>query len=305
MALYFADKAFDWKLLAGSSCAFGVFDGLHTGHQYLIGQAIGTRTPGGRAIALTFDIDPDEIFRPDKLKKLSRNADRLDALAKSGVDDVVAFRFNENLFSKKPEEFLETAFPGGVPAHMHVGEDFRFGARAAGTVETLQKWGASVGCKVHPHHLVSADGEPVTATRIRKLLMDCKVKEANRLLGHPYSLRETVRRGRGDGTGFGFATANLQVQPHDRVLGEGVYGAYATVDGTRCKAAVSVGVSPTFEATATANMEVHILDFEGDLVDRPILVAFVEYLRPMRKFDSTDELIATVTADIQWVRDNL
>ena len=114
-----------------------------------------------------------------------------------------------------------------------------------------------------------------------------------------------MRRGRGDGTGFGFATANLQVQPHDRVLGEGVYGAYATVDGTRCKAAVSVGVSPTFEATATANMEVHILDFEGDLVDRPILVEYVEYLRPMRKFDSTDELIATVTADIQWVRDNL
>ena len=305
MALYFADKTFDWRLLAGSSCAFGVFDGLHTGHQYLIGQTIGTRQPGERAIALTFDIDPDEVFRPDKLKKLSRNADRLDALAKSGVDDVVVLRFNEELFSKKPEEFLETAFPGGAPAHMHVGEDFRFGARAAGTVKTLQEWGASVGCEVHPHHLVSADGEPVTATRIRKLLMDCKVKEANRLLGHPYSLRETVRRGRGDGTGFGFATANLQVQPHDRVLGEGVYGAYATVEGTRCKAAVSVGVSPTFEATATANMEVHILDFEGDLVDRPILVEYVEYLRPMRKFDSTDELIATVTADIQWVRDNL
>lgn len=306
MALYIADENFDWSLFARSSCAFGVFDGLHVGHRYLLQQAMATADPHeGRSIAITFDIDPDEVFRPDKLKKLMRNADRLDALAGSGIDDVVALPFGPELAGKAPEEFLTTAFPGGTPAHLHVGEDFRFGAKAAGTVADLAQWGAEVGCVVHPHHLVSADGVPVTATRIRKLLLNCDVREANRLLGHPYGLRETVRRGRGEGTGFGFATANLQVKPHDRVLGEGVYAAYATVEGTRCKAAVSVGVSPTFEATSTANMEVHILDFEGDLVDRPIFVEFVEHLRPMRKFDSTDELIATVTADIQYVRDNL
>ena len=305
MAVYTVDDAFDKSLFAGSSCAFGVFDGLHVGHQYLIGCAIGTKPEGGRAIAVTFDIDPDEVFHPDRLKKLSRNADRLEALEKSGVDDVAVFPFTEELYTLGPEEFLDLAFGEGVPAHMHVGEDFRFGARAAGTVETLKAWGGRFACQVHPHHLVSADGRPITATRIRMLLLDCKVVEANRLLGHPYLLRETVHRGRGDGAAFGFATANLQVKPHDRVLGEGVYAAYATVDGVRCKAAVSVGVSPTFEATSTANMEVHILDFEGDLIGRPITLEFVEHLREMRKFDSTDELIATVTANIQWVRDNL
>ena len=305
MTLYIADESFDAEVFADSSCAFGVFDGLHIGHRFLLDRAIETRGPDGRSIAITFDIDPDEVFHPDRLKKLMRNADRIDALVASGVDDVVVLPFVQPLYSKSPEEFLETAFPVGVPSHLHVGEDFRFGARAAGTVENLEEWGKGAKCQVHAHHLVSDDGYPITATRIRKLLLDCDLAEASRLLGHPYSLRETVRRGRGDGANFGFATANLQVKPHDCVLGEGVYAAYATVDGNRFKAAVSVGVSPTFEESSTANMEAHILDFEDDLHGRDITLEFVEYLRPMLKFDSTEELIATVTSNIQWVRENL
>ena len=306
MTLYTFDETFDHGLLAGSSCAFGVFDGLHLGHRYLLDSAIATNdAPEGRSMAITFDIDPDEVFHPDRLKKLMRNADRIDALCASGVDDVLVLPFTSELSTLNPQEFLAKTFSCGAPAHLHVGIDFRFGARAAGTVQTLEEWGSEADCMIHAHDLVSADGKPITATRIRTLLLNCDVREAARLLGRPYALRETVQRGRGEGTGFGFATANLQVKPHDRVLGEGVYAAYATVDGTRCKAAVSVGVSPTFEATSVANMEVHILDFDGDLVDRPITVEFVEHLRAMKKFDSTEELIATVTADIQWVRDNL
>jgi len=95
------------------------------------------------------------------------------------------------------------------------------------------------------------------------------------------------------------------VKPHDRVLGEGVYAAYATVGGSRYKAAVSVGVSPTFESQSTANMEAHVLDFAGDLVDQPITLEFVAYLRPMIKFETTEELIATVQSNIDWVRTNL
>ena len=305
MALYMVDETFGGSLLAGSSCAFGVFDGLHTGHRYLIDQAVSTKSADARSVAITFDIDPDEVFHPDRLKKLMRNSDRLDALAASGVDDVVVFPFTKPLFSQQPEEFLRNAFPHGAPAHLHVGEDFRFGARAAGTVATLQEWGKAVGCTIHPHRLVSADGAPITATRIRLLLLDCMLDEANRLLGHAYSLRETVQPGRGEGADFGFATANLLVKPHDRVLGDGVYAAYALVEGTRYKAAVSVGVSPTFEDATQANMEVHVLDFEGDLVGCDIVVEFVKHLRPMMKFNSTDELIATVTANIEWVRENL
>lgn len=306
MPVYRVEEPFDYSLFAGSSCAFGVFDGLHVGHQYLLDCAVGTAgESGGASLALTFDIDPDEVFHPDRLKKLMRNADRLEALEHSGVDAVVVFPFTPELFSRTPEEFLAAAFPAGSPAHMHVGEDFRFGAKAAGTVETLEAWGESTGCRIHAHDLVSSDGAPVTATRIRKLLLACDLDGANRILGRPYYLRETVQPGRGDGADFGFATANLAIKPHDRVLGEGVYAAYATVDGQRRKAAASVGVSPTFEATSTAHMEVHILDFEGDLVGRPVKVEFVKYLRPMIKFDTVEELVETVMSNIEWVRNNL
>ena len=306
MSLHVVDNSFDFSLFNGSSCAFGVFDGLHKGHRYLLDSAIASaRDNGARSIAITFDIDPDEVFHPDRLKKLMRNADRLEALAASGVDDVAVLPFTPEFYSRNPEEFLRATFPNGAPAHMHVGEDFRFGARAAGTVDTLQAWGDRVGCEVYAHKLVSADGKPITATRIRLLLLDCKVDEATRLLGHPYALRETVQKGRGDGADFGFATANLQVKPHDRVLGEGVYAAYAIVGDTRYKAAVSVGVSPTFKAQSTANMEAHIIDFSDDLVDQPITLEFVAYLRPMIKFETTEELIATVKSNIDWVRNNL
>lgn len=305
MALHIVDSSFDYSLLDKASCAFGVFDGLHTGHRYLIGCAIESGAESSRTAAITFDIDPDEVFHPERLKKLMRNADRLAALEQSGVDDVVVLPFTKDFSSLSPEGFLASTFPRGVPAHMHVGEDFRFGARAAGTVDTLRAWGESSGCEVHAHHLVSADGRPVTSTRIRLLLLNCDVKEAARLLGRPYTLRETVRRGRGEGADFGFATANLAVKPHDRVLGEGVYAAYATIGETRYKAAVSVGVSPTFEAMSTANVEAHILDFEGDLVGQEVALEFVEFLRPMIKFESTEELIATVMGNIDWVRENL
>ena len=139
MALYIADETFDSSIFAGASCAFGVFDGLHTGHRYLLDSAIqSARETGGRSIAITFNIDPDEVFHPDRLKKLLRNADRLQALAGSGVDDVVALPFTEDFYKKSPEEFLATAFPSGAPAHLHVGEDFRFGRYRRGDVDLLR-----------------------------------------------------------------------------------------------------------------------------------------------------------------------
>lgn len=305
MSIVYVDEAFNKNMFAGASCAFGVFDGYHEGHRFLVDCAKSTSEKGARSIVITFDIDPDEVFHPQRLKKLSRNFDRLAALDASGVDDVVVMPFVPALYSLGAIDFLNETFSSGVPAHMHVGEDFRFGARAQGTVDTLRDWGAAFGCKVHAHALLSADGKPITSTRIRKLLLDCNIVDANRLLGHPYRLREEVHAGRGEGAALGFATANLQVKSQDWVLGEGVYAARAQVGQKRFPAAVSVGVSPTFEERSTANMEAHILNFEGDLHGKEIVLEFVEHLRPMRKFDSTEELIATVKADIQWVRDHL
>ncbi len=110
MAILVMDDRFDPGVLAGASCAFGVFDGLHLGHRYLLDEAMRTAGADGRSLAITFDIDPDEIFHPERLKKLMRNADRLAALAASGVDDVVVLPFTEEFRSRDPEAFLASAF---------------------------------------------------------------------------------------------------------------------------------------------------------------------------------------------------
>lgn len=301
-----ADKTFDPAVLQGASVAFGVFDGVHEGHRFIIGEAANTaREEGAPSAVITFDIDPDEMFHPDRLKKLMTNEARIRKLAELDVDAVVVLPFSREFAAQSPDDFLESCFGGAVPSHIHIGSDFHFGARAAGSVEDLRAWGAEYGMVVHGHELLSEGGVPVTATRIRGLLGEGNVREATDLLGRPYALTGTVCPGRGEGTDFGFATANLEVEPMMLAIGEGVYACYATVGDERYKAAVNIGVPATFADRSQCNVEVHILDFDQDIYGQPIEVEFIEWLRPMRTFANTDELIATVMGNITWVRENL
>lgn len=304
--VYNVDSEFDYKVFENSSCAFGVFDGFHKGHQYLIDCAKETAQEcGGLSIALTFNIDPDELFHAERLKKLMSNERRIEALANSGVSAVVVLDFTPEFASLSPEDFLNKTFKGHAPSHLHVGLDFHFGYKAQGSVADLGTWGAENGTHIDAHNLKSADSLPITATRIRKLLAEHNLDEAKELLGRPFSIYEKVQKGRGEGADLGFSTANLIMPANRQVLADGVYAAYAGVDGTRYKAAVSVGVSPVFADRSTATCEVHILDFSGDIYGEYIEVEFVEFLRPMIKFDSTEELVKTVMGNIDYVRQNL
>lgn len=304
--VFIVDEAFDHALFENSSCAFGVFDGVHRGHQYLLDCAQETaRAHGGLSIALTFDIDPDEVFDPDGIKKLMSNEARIATLARTGVDAVAVLPFTREFASLSPKEFLATTFNGHAPAFLHVGLDFRFGARAAGSVTDLGEWGARSGTHINAHNLQIDEGEPITATRIRKVLAQHDLAEARRLLGHGYFILERIQPGRGDGANMGFATANIVVPPNRRALADGVYSAYAYVDGKKYRAAVSVGVSPVFADKTNATCEAHILDFDGDIYGETIEIEFMEFLRPMIKFDTTDELIRTVMNNIEYTRASL
>lgn len=299
-------KDFDPAVLEGASCAFGVFDGVHEGHQYLIGKAIeGARATGAPALAITFDRDPDELFAAGRLKKLMTNPVRLETLAETGVDAVLSIPFTADFAANAPDEFLELLFVQHTPGQLHVGADFRFGAKAQGTVAQLAQWGQLRGMEVAAHELLAEGAAPVTATRIRHLLQEGRVQEANGLLTRPYCLQGTVVEGRGEGREFGFRTANLQVPVQLLAIGPGVYGAWAAVEGRFYRAAVAVGVPPTFEEEATANVEVHLIGFDGDIYGQPIAVQFLEWLRPMRKFSSVEELKATVLGNIAYVRDEM
>ena len=307
-AIYNVGTGFDYALFSGACCAFGVFDGVHRGHRFIIDEAVrDARLRGTRAVVVTFDRDPDELFASDKLKKLMTNESRVRALAAlDGVDAVVKLPFTREFAALEPRTFLDaTLGDGHAPASLHVGSDFRFGARAAGDARALARWGKDHGMNVVAHELFVVEGAAVTSTRIRGLLAKGKIEQANDLLGHLFEVAGEVQSGRGEGADMGFATANVHVPDALRVLAEGVYAAYALIDGVRYKAAVSVGISPTFADRASANMEVHVLDFEGDLYGTSINVQFAHWLRPMIAFSSTDELISTVMGNIQWVRENL
>ena len=304
--IFNVDQTFDQTIFEGASCAFGVFDGVHKGHQFLIECAKNSaQASGGKSLVLTFDIDPDEVFRPDQLKKLMTNEDRIATLAQSGVDGVVVLPFTLEFAASSPEEFLYKTFGDSTPAFLHVGYDFKFGARAKGTVEDLRQWGEAHQVTIDAHGLKAEDGAPIPATRIRTLLSEGDIAEANRLLGHPYYVAGTVEPGRGEGADMGFRTANLEIAPAYRALSDGVYAAWADVDGTRYKAAVNVGVPATFADRSHATCEVHLLDFDADLYGRSVRVEFLHWLRPMKRFDDIDELIATVKGNIAWVRENL
>lgn len=291
--------------LKGAVCAFGVFDGMHRGHMRLIDNALmDASRRGAECVCLTFDIDPDELFGKAGFKKLMSNRCRISALEDAGFDRVIELRFDEDFARMSPDVFLEKLFADGLPASIHVGSNMRYGHRAAGDVTTLEEWGERNGVEVRATNLLEVDYAPVSSTRIRKLLEAGRVQEANELLGHPYAIRAKVENGRHAGREMGIRTANLFVPQEELPLCDGVYTAYANVEGDdrEYKAAVSVGVSPTFADVAKSNLEAHILDFDGDIYGKYLTLRFIARNRDMMRFESTEELVEAIEGDIAAAR---
>ncbi len=307
MALTFdLEEAVSAGALKGAACAIGVFDGVHLGHRMLIDEMVeSSRRSGSPSAIVTFDIDPDELFGKGRLKKLQSNEERVSMLASLPVDCVAVIPFTREFASLPPEEFLDEVLGGLGVSGVSVGSDFAFGSKAAGDVGLLSRWGDANGVDVSVAGLLEVEGVPAKSTNIRRFLGEGKVCEARKLLGRNYAFEGVVLKGRGEGAQMGFATANLVV-PEDRlILADGVYGGYGTVDGVRCKAAISAGVPPTFASRSKDNLEVHLLGFAGDLYGRRLEVEFAEWLRPLIEFESVDELADTVQANIAWIEENL
>lgn len=294
--------------LSSAVCAMGVFDGVHLGHRYLIDASIQhARANGRKAVIVTFDIDPDELFLGSAAKKLMSNEARIETLSDFDADALAVLKFDAELASMEPERFLDSIFSQSAPRAIFAGEDFRFGKDAHGSLQDIGIWatehGAS-GLEVCAIGLQELGGQPITSTRIRNLLADGSLDEALELLGHPYVIGGPIVHGRGQGTGFGVSTADLSVPEELMVAADGVYAAYATLGDSEMRhiAAVSVGIPPTFEDVAKANVEAHLLDFEGDIYGEKLMLDLRYRLRPMKKFDSVDDLLGAIRADIDETR---
>ena len=282
-----ADTFDECEHLGAASIAIGVFDGVHRGHQELIEALVrDARAHGCKAVVVTFDPDPDVVVSPSPAQKLMTTADRLHALAQTGVDAVVAVPFTPEVAALDHVGFLALLSRVVDIRSILVGSDFRLG-----------RGGASG---------VAEGGEAICATRIRHELGQGHVELAAELLGRPYMVRGGVIRGRHEGSGMGFPTANLQVPDGIQVPADGVYEGLVLVDDTAWPAAVNVGLPPTYaDDAASAHLEANLIGYTGDLYGASVSLAFTRWLRPSRVFDSLDELIATVEGNIEDIRHNL
>lgn len=290
---------------APAAIAIGVFDGLHVGHSELLARTVDdARRRGVISVAVTFDPDPDQVVSKNPSLKLMSVEDRLRSLSLCGVDAVVVVPFDRTIASLDHVGFFEGVLAPCLDIRsIHVGSDFKLGAKGASNVGVITRWGADRGIDVIGHDLVSDQGGAVTATRIRSLIADGDIDAAARELGRSYAVRGVVGSGRGQGTGMGFPTANVVVDPIAQLPLDGVYAGYAYLDGNAWPAAVNVGIPPMFaQSKRSARLEANLLGFSGDLYGRDLIVSFTKRLRPSRHFDSIDQLIEVVNGDIDTVR---
>ena len=294
---------------AGSVVTIGAYDGVHLGHQAVIG-AVRARaaTLGTVSAVVTFDRHPAMVVRPESAPKLLTDLpQRLELLASTGIDYTLVIHFDADRAAESAEDFVREVLVDCLQARaVVVGHDFHFGRDRGGSVPLLQRMGAELGFDVLGIMLVAGGdaNEVVSSTRVRSLLGAGDVAAAALLLGRAYEVRGVVQDGDKRGRELGFPTANVAV-PDDILLpADGIYaGWYERPGGIVHPAALSVGRRPTFYEVAHASLlEAYLLDFEGDLYGEPAKVSFVARLRGEAKFDSVDALVAQMSADVDDAR---
>ncbi|MCZ2840179.1 bifunctional riboflavin kinase/FAD synthetase [Modestobacter sp. VKM Ac-2985] len=297
----------------------GMYDGVHRGHQHLIGAAVArARALGRPALLLTFDPHPSEVVRPGSHPAILTSADRkAELVAELGVDAMCVLPFTAEFSRLSPGEFTHTV----LVEHLHaaqvvVGRNFTYGHKAAGTVETLAAEGRRFGFSVEGVDLTSVGSAPalagdgevtISSTYIRACVAAGDMSSAALALGRPHRVDGIVVRGDRRGRELGYPTANVESPAHTAIPADGVYAGRLVLRDHRGAsrsthpAAISVGSNPTF-AGARRTVEAHLLDFDGDLYGEHVGVEFVERLRPMLSFPGVPELLVAMGEDVARTR---
>jgi riboflavin kinase / FMN adenylyltransferase len=289
-----------------SAVSIGVFDGLHRGHQALLATVVArARASGLVATVVTFDPPPAAVLAPaGGPRRIQRIDQRLEGLEHLGVERVRLVTFSEGLRHESATAFVERVLVGELHAReVVVGADFRFGRDREGDVGLLAGLGARWGFGVTGADIVR-DGARLSSTAVREFLERGDVAGARRVLGRPFTLRGEVAPGDARGRALGFATANVALDELQQLPRDGVYGALARVaPGQWRPAAVSVGTRPQYYERGERLVEVHVLDFSGDLYGASLDVAFLARLRDQEVFEDEAGLVERIAQDVARTRD--
>jgi riboflavin kinase/FMN adenylyltransferase len=288
---------------AGAVYAIGNFDGLHRGHRAVLTEAARIAAKSGaKHGVVTFEPHPRSHFAPgDPPFRITPLERKTELLSRWGVDLLAAVPFDATLAATTAADFVERHLVGGLQAsHLVVGHDFAFGQKRAGNVDYLRRRGAALGfgVSVVPAQLAET-GALYSSRSVREFLGSGRPRDAAELLGRWWCVRGSVRRGDARGRELGYPTANIQLGEHLQPS-LGIYAVRAAVVEAGARrwhdAAANLGVRPTFDGKGVL-LEVHLLDFSGDLYGRTLDVAFVEYLRPEERFPNVDSLKRQMAAD--------
>jgi len=290
---------------AASVVTIGNFDGVHLGHRALLrGVVAAARERGAEAVVTTFDPHPMTVIHPDSAPpRLTTPAHRLALLEEQGVDAVLVLPFTRELSLWSPAEFVSRVLVSGLhAAEVHVGENFRFGHRAAGDVTTLRELGEEQGFAVVAVPL-TGDTTRWSSTYVRQSLAEGDVASAAAALGRPHRVEGPVVEGDKRGRQLGYPTANLDLPPGTAIPADGVYAGWLTrADGTRLPAAISIGTNPTFGGT-NRRVEAYVLDRDDlELYGEHVAVDFLARLRETVRFDGIEPLLAQMALDVEQAR---
>ena len=305
----------DFRRLPGPIVlAAGFFDGVHRGHMRVLRAAVReAKASGASAWVLTFARHPVALLDPGRAPRLLTSSGRkLALLAAAGFDGCLMLPFTRRLAAQAPRDFIASLlrFPpeNGAPriASLHCGANWTFGARASGTPDVLRALGREFGFRVRVAAPVACGGQPISSTRIRKAVAAGDLPLARRMLGRPPSVEGVVGHGRAVGRTIGRPTANLVPSPSAALPPDGVYAVAVRVEG---ESGVRTGVAnlgprPTFRDAAARRgaLEIHLLDFDGDLYGKRLVVSFLGFLRSARDFGSPSALSRQIAKDVARAR---
>ncbi|MCX5310286.1 bifunctional riboflavin kinase/FAD synthetase [Streptomyces sp. NBC_00154] len=293
----------DW---GRSVVTIGSYDGVHRGHQLIIGRAVDrARELGVPSVVVTFDPHPSEVVRPGSHPPLlAPHHRRAELMAELGVDALLILPFTTEFSKLTPADFIVKVLVDKLQAQLVIeGPNFRFGHKAAGNVQLLTEFGATYDYSVEVIDLyVSGEaggGEPFSSTLTRRLVSEGDVAGAAEILGRPHRVEGIVVRGAQRGREMGFPTANVETLPHTAIPADGVYAGWLNANGETMPAAISVGTNPQFDGTERT-VEAYAIDRVGlDLYGLHVSVDFLAYVRGMAKFDSLDDLLVAIAADVK------
>lgn len=292
--------------LTPTAVALGNFDGIHLGHRQVISPVLNF-DGNFRATVVTFSPHPREFFTGEPRSLLTPQEEKVLHLEAIGVQQLVLLPFNRELASLTPQQFVEEILVNQLQArHVSVGVDFCFGSKRTGTAEDLSAIAATFGIGVTIVPLLLFQGKRISSSAIREALLSGDLQTANRMLGRSYRLVGRVVTGQQLGRTIGFPTANLQLLGDKLVPRQGVYGVRVSGIGTEnpVLGVMNIGNRPTVNGMAQT-IEVHLLDWSGDLYGKTLIVELEEFIRPEQKFASLDDLKAQIYKDCETARTTL